>query len=233
MNAYSTCNERVSSGTQLEGATVSIETRVTHHRSALRAALLASLTLLLVKIFEWNIVDWVTVFLIWFVVGAVWLAFIGVGTASFLHLARHWRDGYQSFLPLLVCEVVFGLVWFFPFTQTWLQGNFYWYKSAREEIVQRVHSGDLIPNVSYNPRLVALGSDESNVSMGGNDIVVEEHAGQRYILFFSFRGVLSNASGFLYVPEGGDPRQFGDVQRLYKGKLLFKIEEHWYFLGAC
>jgi hypothetical protein len=207
----------------------------TEHRGMLRAALISSLILLLLNIFEWNVVDWLSVFCEPFVLGVAWLAFIGVGITSFLHLARHWRDGYPAFLPMLVCELMFGFILFFPYTQVWLQGNFYWYKSAREAIVQEVQSGSLDGALRYGRVIgsarLSLGADDPYVSMGGNELIVEHHDGMRYIFFYTFRGILDNASGYLYVPEGGDPGQFGDVRRLYRGNTPFKIEEHWYFLG--
>jgi hypothetical protein len=41
--------------------------------------------------------------------------------------------------------------------------------------------------------------------MGGNEVAVEEHAIKKYVLFFTFQGILDQYAGFLFVPEGGPP----------------------------
>lgn len=65
--------------------------------------------------------------------------------------------------------------------------------------------------------------------MGGNEIVVERHREGAYVLFFTYRGVLDNYSGFLFVPQGGDPRGFRDLGET--GTTIEPLEQQWYFVA--
>ena len=66
--------------------------------------------------------------------------------------------------------------------------------------------------------------------MGGNEVVVEEHDDKTYVLFFTFRGVLDNYSGFLYVPDGGSPSLFSDLDEQQFTQIV-PLEENWYFVS--
>jgi len=93
-----------------------------------------------------------------------------------------------------------------------------------------VFAGTLQPNVDHNPRLIRLDESYPLVSMGGNEIVVEEHDGGKYVLFFTFRGILDNYSGFLYVPSGGVPSLFSDLNEQQFTEIE-PLEENWYFVS--
>lgn len=60
--------------------------------------------------------------------------------------------------------------------------------------------------------------------------MVEEHDGLQYVFFFTFRGILDNYSGFLFVPEGGDPTRFRDLNEPESTQLA-RYASHWYFAG--
>jgi hypothetical protein len=67
-----------------------------------------------------------------------------------------------------------------------------------------------------------------DVSKGGNEIVVEEHGGQRFVFFYTYRGILSHYSGYLFVPTGADPRSFRDAA---DRRIAFdRRSANWYFL---
>ena len=91
-----------------------------------------------------------------------------------------------------------------------------------------VIDGELQPNVEYNSQLIQLDTNERNLSMGGNEIIVEEHLGDTYVFFFTFRGVVDNYAGFLYVPLGGSPSLFGDLDEPDSTQLV-EFLGNWYF----
>ena len=64
--------------------------------------------------------------------------------------------------------------------------------------------------------------------MGGNEVVVESHDGANYVFFFTFRGILDNYSGFLYVPEGGKASRFSDLSEQDSTQIKH-LENNWYF----
>jgi hypothetical protein len=66
--------------------------------------------------------------------------------------------------------------------------------------------------------------------MGGNEVVVERHGGETYILFFTYRGILDNYSGFLYVTNGGSPSLFSDLSEEQFTQIVPQ-EQDWYFIS--
>ena len=47
------------------------------------------------------------------------------------------------------------------------------------------------------------------------------------MFFFTYRGILDNYSGFLFVHSGGDPRRFADLGEPTTD--IIQQEDHWYF----
>lgn len=159
----------------------------------------------------------------------VWLALIGCAAVAMFRAARVHRIGRTAVYPLAMCIGAAGLAAFVPFTNLWLAANYRWYRSARGEVVRQVQRGDLRPDVGSDSGVIALPPGSPYVSMGGNEIVIEVHDGQRYVFFFTYRGMLDNYSGFLFVPSGGDPRRFADLGEPTTD--IIQQEEHWYFLA--
>jgi len=193
-------------------------------------SILSSFSIIALSAFEWLIIDRITPFLYAPLAGLIWVFFIAMAIVSVTSIFRFKKLGYVSFVPIGVQIVAFLLVLFVPFTNFWLKANFFLHKSQREEVIAKVRRGDLKSNVSYNTTLIALGDSYSLVSMGGNEIVVEEHHGKKYILFYTFRGVLDNYSGFLYVPKGSDPSNFSDLNE-EQSTQIEALEENWYYVS--
>ncbi len=89
--------------------------------------------------------------------------------------------------------------------------DFKLHKTQREVVIENVNNGSLSPNVVHNSSLINLENRYPVLSAGGNEIVVEQHEGLKYVFFFTFRGILDNYAGFLYVPNGGKPTECSDL----------------------
>ena len=122
------------------------------------------------------------------------------------------------------------MVIYIPFTTLWLKVDYIINKEQRNVVVKEVLSGKLVPNVEYNSSLINLGGKYPNLSKGGNDIIIEHHDNFTYVLFSPFRGILENYSGYLYVPEGGAPDRFSDLDKTESTEIKH-IEDNWYFVS--
>ncbi|MDH4120241.1 MAG: hypothetical protein OEV94_00845 [Deltaproteobacteria bacterium] len=193
-------------------------------------SLAASLALLLVTFFQWSLIDWLTVFLFPLLLFILWVNFLGAAIWSVVYFLIHLKRWRVSLPPVMVCAVTLALLYFVPFTKLWLDLDFVLYKSAREELVEQVLNNTLKPNVSHNPDLIALPWHAPRVSMGGNEIVVEKHEGITYVFFYTFRGILDNYSGFLYVPKGGRPEKFSDLNETDSTQLV-RLDDHWFYVS--
>jgi hypothetical protein len=194
-----------------------------------RASIVASMALLLLYAFQWSIIDLITPFLFLPLEGLVWLIFLGMSIWSMVYWIRN-RRLRRSWLPLLICCASFCLVMTVPFTNLWLRFDFSFRRNARERIVQDVSQGRLrpVPGYGQSTKLISLPVGTQQVSMGGNEILEQEQDGKTYVFFFTNRGILSSYAGFLYVPTGGGPSAFSDLNEQSRTHIE-KYSEHWFF----
>lgn len=191
-------------------------------------ALIVSIFALVIAAFRWTIIDWVTPFLMAPIYLFTLVVFV-VGFVFSLSCLFKFKDlKWLAVTPVLIQLICLALLTVVPFTKIWLNINFHLYESQREDVVQRINSGDLTPNVMPNFPLIELGPEYSNISKGGNQVVVREIESQNYVMFYTFRGILDNYSGFLYVPSGGDPRNFEDLHEQDSTQII-KYTDHWYY----
>ncbi|TLX48064.1 hypothetical protein C1E24_04480 [Pseudoalteromonas phenolica] len=193
-----------------------------------KLAMSISIFAILIMAFQWSIIDWITPLLMPFLIFLVFIIFlIGLGF-SLSCLFKFKQIRWLAIVPLATQLLAFVIIEFVPFTKLWVNVDFHLYKSQRQEVVERVYSGELVPNVEYNSSMIALGSEYSKVSMGGNEIQIQDINGLKYVFFFTFRGILDNYSGFLYVPDGGDPINFADLNEEDVTQII-KYADNWYY----
>jgi hypothetical protein len=150
------------------------------------------------------------------------------GASVVLAIAQLRRLGRRGGQPAIVCLIA-GLTWWFvPFTWLWVKANYRLHRTDREEIVAKITAGTLQPNLPCCPSLIALGPHSPYVSTGGNEVMVEEHDGHKYVMFYTFRGILDNYSGFLFVPAGGDPAHFSDLNETNNTELI-RFSDRWFW----
>lgn len=194
------------------------------HNPLLYLSLVSSILVILVAFFQWNLIEIITEFLmlpIWFVVFGFFII-ITVKTITNLLKNKDWK-------PFTI-QLITILLWlFFPFTQVMLDLDFKMNKSDREEVVKMVENGTLKPNVSYDSSLIQLPEKYDQLSKGGGEIVIEKSDNNYLILFFTFRGILDNFSGFVYSPNDKKPSQSD-----FDGEFIQieKLDENWYFVGS-
>jgi hypothetical protein len=199
-------------------------------RWRLVGAMVAGTFLVAVYAFQWSIIDRITPFLYLPVLSAAWVIAAGAAAAALTCVTKITTLGLRAFVPAAVIGFSVLLVSFTPFTYLWLEVDYWRYQQERREIVERILAGDLVSNVEHNASLIALPGKYPLVSMGGNEVVVERHGGEMYILFFTYRGILDNYSGFLYVTNGGSPSLFSDLSEEQFTQIVPQ-EQDWYFIS--
>lgn len=199
-------------------------------RAALLTALVVSAVTLGIATFELSMSDWPSGFVLLILLPLMALTFIGCGLWSMTLLLRIRRHGVKFAVPFLVYVLTLALLEYAPLQQIALQRNFDWHRASRERIVARVEAGELKPNVSYSKNLIALGDGEANVSVGGNDIVVDQAEKGTYVLFLTSRSLKHYFSGFLHVPPGAKPEDFFEFDDKPPSRLV-RYGEDWYFVA--
>lgn len=183
---------------------------------------------ILVMAFQWSIVDWITPFLMMPLMLVVFVTF-AIGIFFSLSCLFNFKEiRWLATVPLTIQLVAFVILKFVPFTKLWIDADYHLFESQRHEVIERVYSGELVSNVKHNASLISLGTEYSKISMGGNEIVVKEIDGLIYVFFFTFRGILDNYSGFLYVPDGGDPKNYADFNDADVTQII-QYDNNWYY----
>ena len=192
-------------------------------------AIVASCAVVLLSAFKLSIVDRIMPFGMVALVPLMWAIYFATIITSLSCLTKFKSIRAYSLVPLSINLISFVVVVLVPFTELWIKADFSLYRSDRDRVVSEVLQGILQPNVEYNSSLISLDQSYPLLSMGGNEIVAEEYEGQTYILFFTYRGVLDNYSGFLHVPEGGNPSRFSDLNEKDM-TYIEHIDGNWYFV---
>jgi hypothetical protein len=206
---------------------MSIDTQTFPKKSkTLWLSLLSAIALLLAMLFQWNIIDIFTPFLALPLIGLLWLIMGLIALWSLGYAYRYRKEGYTALMPSAVAIGAILLAIYIPFTDIWLYANFHLKRDARSVVVERIRAGELTPNVDHNHKAIFLpGYGVSN----GDRVLIEGERNNPYVFFFTFRGILDNYSGFLWVPEGGEPSKFSDAWE--PGTQIMHYGDHWYFIG--
>lgn len=185
-------------------------------------SIVSSILVILLSFFQWKLIDIITVFLMLPVWSLVFGFFITITVMSIIHLLKK-----KEWKPMAV-QLFTILLWLFiPFTQIMLDLDFKMNKAEREEVAKMVEKGTLKSNVSHNSSLILLPEKYKQLSSGGGEIVREKNGD--FILFFTYRGMLDNFSGFVYSPNDKKPNKHdfdGDFQQVEK------LDKNWYFVGS-
>lgn len=192
---------------------------------ALTLALCALSATILVSLFRWTLVEYLTPFLepilefgisIFFLVSLVW---------SVVQLIRKRSEIAIGIPPLTVNIATALIVIFVPFTALTTNLNFRLHFTARSNVVADVLSGNYesqIQNAGGRGDLIALPSRLSYLSSSGGEIVRFRRQSDTLILFFDYRGILDSFSGFVYSTDDLPPKtgdfggEFFEVDRLRK-----------------
>lgn len=194
------------------------------HSRLLLLSLTSSLFVILVSLFQWDLVDIITEFLMLPIWLFVYAFFIIMTIWTLIHLFKKRKRQ-----PFVIQLITISLWFLFPFNQVNLDLNFKIHQDKREEVATKIENGVIKPNVSDSPSLIQLPKKYTQLSKGGGDIVVETKGKAKSILFFTYRGMLDNFSGFVYNPNDNKPskRDFnGDF------KQIKKVHKNWYYVSS-
>ena len=187
-------------------------------------SLISSLLVILVSLFQWDLIDIITEFLMLPIWLFVYAFFIIMTIWTLIHLLKNRK--WQPF----VIQLITILLWFFfPFNQVNLDLNFKIHQDKREEVATKIENGVIKPNVPNSPSLIQLPKEYTQLSKGGGDIVVETKGKAKSILFFTYRGMIDNFSGFVYNPNDNKPSKSdfnGDF------KQIKKVHKNWYYVSS-
>ncbi|MED4285024.1 hypothetical protein P4679_24200 [Priestia megaterium] len=107
--------------------------------------------------------------------------------------------------------------------------NFKIHQNKREEVAAKIENGIIKPNVPDSPSLIQLPKKYKGLSKGGGEVVLETKGKTKSILFFTYRGMLDDFSGFVYNPNDDRPLKSdfdGDF------KEIDRVHKNWYYVSS-
>lgn len=198
-------------------------------RAGVLAAVIVCLVTLSIATFELSMGDFPSALLLMGIVPLAALLFFACLLWSASQLLRIRKDGVKFALPFAICVAALLTLVYAPLSQIYLSQNFWRYRTERVRIVERVESGELLPNVDTNKQMIALPRRDAAVSAGG-DIVIEDVDEGVYVLFLMSRGLKHSFTGFLRVPPNGDPKKFFEFADKPPSRLD-RYDREWWFVA--
>jgi hypothetical protein len=174
----------------------------------------------------WSLTDLLTIFVSMLLPPAAWLALASVTLWALVFALRRRAGGYKQWFPLGICLVAATIGVLAPFTDLWLSVNYRFHHTARLRVIAALEARQLpTPQTSDSTMMVHL-PWAASVSNGGGDILVERRHGHLMVLFFTYRGILSHYSGYIYTSDDAPAltEAFGDSVRQSR-----RIAPHWFF----
>ncbi|MFB5197598.1 hypothetical protein ACE198_22265 [Neobacillus sp. KR4-4] len=187
-------------------------------------SIISSIIVILYMFLQWKIINIITELLMLPILLLVFGFFIYISVLAIITLYKN-----KDWKPIVIQFITILLLFFIPFNQIVLDIDFKLNKSEREQVAEKVESGELKPNVSNNSWLIQLPKKFKHLSNGGGEIVVEKSGDGFNILFFTYRGILDNFSGFVYTPNDQKPSK-----KAFDGdfKEIDKMGMNWYFVSS-
>lgn len=165
--------------------------------------------------------------IIWLVVMAVFILYF---VKSFRSSKRFFnKKQVRTYVPLIINVLTIIIIIFVPMTNIWLTVDFYVFKHTREQVMQKIMSGELQPNVSHNSSMINLPLKYKFLSKGGGDIVFSNTEEYQDVFFFTFRGILDNFSGYVYTTDMGRTLENGWYSDVFQQK---KYNDNWYWIAS-
>lgn len=186
---------------------------------------LVALMAVLLEFFRFSIIDNITS-LIYVILYYMLYIFFGIKIIVILVYSLIHRKHVRLKLLFFNFIIVLVLV-FVPFTQYGLKFDFLYHQTAREEIIEMIMKNEIITQEN-NSSTILLPPSYRALSRGGGEILVNTKNQELQVFVYTYRGILSNFSGYYYISSGRYPTT-DDIAGEYKN--IIKMDNHWYWVS--
>jgi hypothetical protein len=184
--------------------------------------------LVVVTFFQWDLVEILTPFFLPPLLFLLWAILAITSLVSIIYVFIHFKkNSWKAFLPFLINSVTVLTLVFTPFTSIYLDLEFAIKKRGYEQVIKMVENHELQP--SNERGLVKLPTKYSYLSRGGGEIIIDKSSGITSIFFYTYRGILDNASGYMYRSNDMPPSQYLMAE---DWQQVVQKEPYWFFCAA-
>lgn len=190
---------------------------------------LSSVMLILIQMLRWSLIETITPFLEPVIEVVLYGFFLATFIWAIIYFIKNGKSiGKCAIIPFLIHVITLIIVCLVPFTTILINLDFSFNYADRQKIISLVESDNLKIDSSKGNSLVELPSKYKHLSSGG-EIIVERNSSSTSILFYTYRGVLENFSGFIYSSDSG----FLQEEKFNSDyKQIIKFREHWFWVSS-
>ncbi|MGB4005934.1 MAG: hypothetical protein WBK22_00870 [Halanaerobiales bacterium] len=186
-------------------------------------SIIISSFLLLLNIFSWTYLGAILEILTSHYIFNIYLIYILIMAVSFVMMVIGiFRGKSKTIIPFVINLLT--LIILVPSKNVALKCNIEKNHEQRSKIVYKIIKEELIPDKNGT---IELPFWYKQLSKGGK-VFVEKNGGLK-VLFITFRGVLDNFSGLVYISDNKEPQKglFGaDIRE------VVKVKEYWYWIAS-
>lgn len=143
---------------------------------------------------------------------------------ALVYATGHYKTlNRRALTPLLIISITIGMALFFPFTRIAREMDFTMNLKARNTVVTLIESEKLQPEPE-SPYLIQLPWYCRHLSKGGGEVSIIKYDGQEFYLFYTFRGIINEYTGFIHVPKEPAP----SAMYSYYDRVE-KMRDGWYY----
>lgn len=196
-----------------------------HFIAVFWCTIISSVLLLGVSLFRWTLIDTLTPFLEPLLELVIWGSAIIVLIWSLIYMVITIRKSkFIAAIPFFISLGILMIAFFFPFTKLSINYDFTSNLNERTKIIEQIQSGQL----RNNQNIIRLPADSAHLSKGGGEVLYEKYESSTSILFFTFRGILDNFSGFIYRSDDKEPST--DFNSDFA--QIIKLRDHWFWASS-
>ncbi len=179
------------------------------------------ISLFLFRIFKWDMMDRMTPFFYPLVELCVFLITISLLVVNVIFFIRNISNGKRirkimSGLLLICCIAC----WAFPLDEYSESIRFDLLSARFDNAAHFMHKN------SNDTGATVLPKDYKDLSRGGGEVIIEGNDDGKVIIFFSYRGILSNMAIYAYAPNSLAYQTLCDYE---DWKQIEKVRADWYY----
>ncbi|RUS45437.1 hypothetical protein [Cohnella sp. AR92] len=198
------------------------------YRLMLVLSLVSSVMMAAFQLYRWTLADQVTAFVAAAFQMFIYVLFYGILTLSLLYALFSWTKGrrMRNAIPALIGVAVLLMANVLPLPAYMIDYDYRSNNKERNAAVEYLEANEWIGNGLQST--VLLPSEYRHLSKGGGEVTVRGQGEKLEILFYTFRGILDNYSGFVYTKDGSFPDSLG--KEFIESK---KYSSHWYWVKSA
>ncbi len=178
-------------------------------------------TFIAVKTFKWFLVDFLTPFINIFIIVYLILMLILILIVLIILINN------KQWITIMIATIICLLMIILPIDSYAESARFHILQSKMEQTALNTIRGDYGKlSDDNNVDVLSLPDSLHNLSRGGGDVLVFHNADKSAVFFFTYRGLIDNFSGYVYLTDLNAKYLLKNYSDWIQ---IIQIDQHWFF----